>query len=70
MMSLIIIVMIKKECFKNGCFKKVPMFYTAQYPVRWTAQRAFHSGTNSTSLGNILATQQLRAKSILIYTVE
>ena len=45
------------------------MFYIAQYPVRWTAQSALqfsspgrpdHSGTNSASLGSILAMQQLR----------
>ena len=43
-------------------------FYIAQYPVHWTAQSALHSppgrpvhsGTNSTSLARILATQQLR----------
>ena len=46
-------------------------FYIAQYPVRWTAQSALHftpgrpvhSGTNSASLGSILATQQLGAKT-------
>ena len=70
-------------------------FYIAQYPVRWTAQSALHfsilpdrpvhSDTNSTSLGSILARQQLRAttksltlpplsiaryNSVLIYTAE
>ena len=49
------------------------MFYTAQYPVRWTAQSALyfsspgrpvHSDTNSTSLGSILAMKQLHAKTI------
>ena len=48
-------------------------FYIAQYPVRWTAQSAFHfwpSLTNlfiptpfSASPGSILARQQLRAKT-------
>ena len=48
-------------------------FYIAQYPVRWTAQSAFHffalpgrpvhSDTNSSSPGSILARQQLRAKT-------
>ena len=43
------------------------MLYIAQYPVHWTTQSALHlpgrhvhSETNSTSLGSILATQQLR----------
>ena len=47
------------------------MFYIARYPVRWTkalytspSGRRVHSDTNSTSLGSILATQQLRAKII------
>ena len=48
------------------------MFYIAQYPVRWTAQsashfsfpgRPVHSDTNSSSLGSILAMQQLRVKT-------
>ena len=60
--------------------------YTAQYPLHWSAQstlhfapgRPVHSDTNSTSLGSILAMQQLRTmtKSLtfpppaLIYTAE
>ena len=55
----------------SNVVKKV-CFYIAQYPVRWTALSALHfthgrpahSGTNSTSQGSILATQQLRAKTI------
>ena len=47
-------------------------FYIAQYPVGWTAQTAYtsppdrtvHAGNNSTSLGSILDTQQLRSKII------
>ena len=47
----------------------VKYLYTAQYPVRWTAQSALHlsspgrhvhSDTNSASPGSILAMQQLR----------
>ena len=45
------------------------MFYIVQYPVRWSAKSAIHlsspgrhihSGTNSASLGSILAMQKLR----------
>ena len=48
------------------------MFYTAQYPVCWTAQSALHfsspdrpvhSDTNLASPGSILARQQLRVKT-------
>ena len=57
------------------CVKGKGMFYIAQlpqYPVKWMAQSALHftpcrpvhSDTNSTSLGNILAMQQLPAKTI------
>ena len=56
------------------------MFYIAPYPVRWTARNTLHfapwhtcsfrpghnyvTDTNSASLGGVLATQQLRAKTI------
>ena len=42
------------------------MLYIVQYPIRWTAQRPgrpVHSGPNSTSLGSILAMQQLHVKT-------
>ena len=47
---------------------EVVFLYIAHYPVTWTAQSALHFthgrpvhfDTNSTSLGSILATQQLR----------
>ena len=48
--------------------KRKVCFYIAQYPVHWTAQSALHfsspdrpvhSGTNSASLGSILAMQKL-----------
>ena len=53
------------------------VFFIAQYPVRWTAQSVLHcsysgspvhSDTNSTSLERILATQQLRAYSLIFPT--
>ena len=53
--------------------RKKGSFSIAQYPVRWTAQsactlaalpgRPVHSDINSASPGNILARQQLRAKT-------
>ena len=74
----------------DNCKKKCMFLYLAQSPVHWTAQGALHftpgksvhSGTKLTSLGNILAMQQLRAKTnslhfhhcldsqVLIYTTE
>ena len=57
-----------------SCSYKVKVcFDIAQYPVHWNPQsakhfsypgRPVHSGTNSASLGSILAKQQLRAKTI------
>ena len=55
------------------CKGKGSFFYIAQYPVRWTAQSALHFLPSLTDLfiptpfsaspGNILAMQQLRAKT-------
>ena len=56
----------------GGNLVKCMFLYSVQYPVRCTAQSALHfsspdrpvhSDTNSTSLGSILAMQQLRVKT-------
>ena len=67
------------ESIKKGKFTlNVKKMYVliAQYPDRWYAESALHSTNgrpvhfdiNSTYLGRILATQQLRAKTIYSLT--